>query len=144
MAKNNPIEIGIHMADRTLAAFGIETPHRVLMTQLGLSNLQADIDEAYAQLQTQETLEQAHRDILVAQYAMLAYYATRCRDRLATRQWVQVPSEEQIALAHAEVEVTTASSNHDDMIDAIAELRTAIRQKQSKFDAIAGTKAGRA
>jgi hypothetical protein len=145
------------MADRKLAVFGLTpNPSDKLMQELQLSSIQCDIEEAQAKLDTQRSIEQATRLILVAHYSTLSYHAGRCRDRMATRQWTlsQADSERREA-AIAELSQPArsgssgkqavnpsrqAESNHDDMVEAIAEQEEIVRSLQAKFDAISSGK----
>src|SRR4051812_3520962 len=131
----------IEMTDRVLAVVGITpNPSDKLMQALQLSSIQCDIEEAQAKLDTQRSIEQATRTILVAHYSTLSYHAGRCRDRMATRAWSQIPSEEKLTLSQAEVDASIAESNHDDMVEAIAEQEEILRSLQAKFDAISSGK----
>jgi hypothetical protein len=137
----SPIERNIEVAEQKLAKFGIiPTPPKELARAFALAIIQCDIEEAQAKLETQRSIEQATRLILVAHYSTLSHHAGRCRDRMATRQWTQIPSEEKLTLSQAEVDASIAESNHDDMVEAIAEQEEILRSLQAKFDAISSGK----
>ena len=109
-------------------------PKYSVKAMLQRSRLQLSIEESQAKLETARALEAAYRGSLVALYASLAYHAERCRFRLEVRDWVQVPSEEIIALSKLGVQITEAEASHEEMVETIAELSKSIAENQREMD----------